>query len=86
MGYIGYGIDTCLQLGFFIHTLLMYTNFLKCILIHICSYVFATYTYIWASPRENLSLGFPSKWGSNQSPQLQRFTRKLKFCLKQDWI
>ena len=27
---------------------------------------------IWASSRENLSLGFPTKRVSNQSPQLQR--------------
>ena len=28
--------------------------------------------HIWASPRENLSSGLPTKWDSNQSPQLQR--------------
>ena len=38
---------------------------------------------IWASSRENLSTGFPTKGGSNQSPQLQRLARILKFCLNQ---
>ena len=33
--------------------------------------------YIWASPRQNLSNGFPTKRVSNQSPQLQRLARKL---------
>ena len=33
---------------------------------------------IWASTRENLSLGFLTKRDSNQSPQLQRLARKLK--------
>ena len=33
----------------------------------------------WASSRENLSSGFPSKRDSNQSPQLQRQSRKLNF-------
>ena len=32
---------------------------------------------IWASLRENLSLGFPTKQVSNQSPQLQRLARKF---------
>ena len=36
---------------------------------------------IWASSRETLSLGFPSKRVLNQSPQLQRLARKLKFHL-----
>ena len=36
-----------------------------------------------ASTRQNLSLGFPTKRCSNQSPQLQRPARKLKFRLKQ---
>ena len=40
----------------------------------------------WASARENLSLGFPPKWVSNKSPQLQRLARKLKFHLKQVYI
>ena len=31
---------------------------------------------MWASSRENLSSGFPTKRGSNQSPQLQRLARK----------
>ena len=35
----------------------------------------------WASSRENLSSGFPTKRGSNQSPQLQRLARKMKFHL-----
>ena len=38
---------------------------------------------IWALSRENLSLGFPTKRGTNQSPQLQGLDRKLKFRLKQ---
>ena len=33
----------------------------------------------WASSRENLSSGFPTKRDSNQFPQLQRLARKLKF-------
>ena len=37
--------------------------------------------YIWAATRENLSSGFPTKRVSNQSPQLQRLARKLKFHL-----
>ena len=36
---------------------------------------------IWASSRENLSSGFPTKRVSNQSPQLQRLASKLKFLL-----
>ena len=39
------------------------------------------WTNIWAGMRENLSSGFPSKRDSNQSPELQRLARKLKFCL-----
>ena len=35
----------------------------------------------WAASRENLSSGFPTKRVSNQSPQLQRLARKLKFHL-----
>ena len=35
----------------------------------------------WASSRENLSSGFPTKRVSNQSPQLQRLARKMKFRL-----
>ena len=34
-----------------------------------------------ASSRENLSSGFPTKRVSNQSPQLQRLARKMKFRL-----
>ena len=36
---------------------------------------------IWAATQENLSSGFPTKRVSNQSPQLQRLVRKLKFHL-----
>ena len=36
---------------------------------------------MWASSRENLSSGFPTKRVSNQSPQLQRLARKFKFHL-----
>ena len=32
----------------------------------------------WASSRQNLSSGFPTKPDSNQSPQLQRLARKLE--------
>ena len=39
----------------------------------------ASVAIIWASLRENLSSGFPSKRDSNQSPQLQRRSRKSKF-------
>ena len=38
---------------------------------------------IWASSRENLSLGFPTRSYSNQLAQLQRLTRMLKFRLSQ---
>ena len=41
---------------------------------------------IWASPQEDLSSGFPTKRVSNQSPQLQRLARKLKFHLYQVYI
>ena len=41
---------------------------------------------IWASSRENLSSGFPTKRVSNQSPQLLRLARKLKFHLYQVYI
>ena len=34
---------------------------------------------VWASTRENRSLGFPIKWYSNQPAQLQTLGRKLKF-------
>ena len=34
---------------------------------------------IWASSRENLSSGFPTKRVSNQPAQLQRLARKLIF-------
>ena len=37
--------------------------------------------YIWASWQENLSSGFPIKQVSNESPQLHRLARKLKFYL-----
>ena len=40
-------------------------------------------TYIWASLRENLSLGYPTKQDSNQTPQLQRLARILQFHMKQ---
>ena len=35
----------------------------------------------WASSQENLSLGFPTKWGSNRPAQLQRLARGLKFWI-----
>ena len=37
--------------------------------------------YIWALMRGNLSSGFPTKQVSNQSPQLQRLPKNLKFHL-----
>ena len=36
---------------------------------------------IWASSQESLPSGFPTKQVSNQSPQLHRLARKLKFYL-----
>ena len=36
---------------------------------------------IWASSRENLSSGFPTKPVSKQSPQVQRLAGKWKFHL-----
>ena len=41
-------------------------------------YITANSDFIWASSQQNLSLGFPTKLDSNQSPQLQRLARKLK--------
>ena len=43
-------------------------------------------TINWASSLEDLSPGFPTKRVSNQSLQLQRLARKLKFHLKQVYI
>ena len=40
----------------------------------------------FALSRENLSSRFPTKRVSNQSPQLQRLARKLKFHLQQVYI
>ena len=34
----------------------------------------------WAGMRENLSLRFGTKYGSNMSAQLQKLARVLKFC------
>ena len=42
-----------------------------------------SHIYKWVSLWQNLSSGFPTKQGSNQSPLLQRLARKLKFCLKE---
>ena len=42
--------------------------------------------HIWATSRENLSSGFPSKRVSNRSPQPQRLSRMLKFHLHQVYI
>ena len=42
---------------------------------------FENVNIIWAVSRENLSSGFQTKRVSNQSPQLQRLARKLKFHL-----
>ena len=47
-----------------------------------CGLQFLALGAIWASSRENLSLGFPSKRVSKRSPQLQRLARKLKFHLR----
>ena len=46
------------------------------------SEIIMTHVIIGASSRENLFLGFLTKWVSNQSPQLQRLGRKFKFQLK----
>ena len=35
---------------------------------------------------KSLSSGFPTKRDANQSPQLKRLARALKFCLKQVYI
>ena len=43
--------------------------------------VFSASGVTWASSRENLSSGFPTKRVSNRSPQLQRLARKLKFYM-----
>ena len=39
------------------------------------------FTIIWALSREKLSSGFLTKQVSNQSPQLKKPARKLKFQL-----
>ena len=38
---------------------------------------------IWASTQQNVSSGFPTNRDSNQSLQLQRLSRRLKFRVKQ---
>ena len=45
-----------------------------------------TFMTSWASSQENLSSGRPTKRVSNQSPQLQRLARKLKFHMQQVYI
>ena len=51
---------------------------------HVCE-IFSgskqAFIMIWASSRQNLSSGFPTKRNSNQSAQLQGLARKLKFYL-----
>ena len=37
----------------------------------------------WATSRQNLSLGFPTKRDSKQCPKLQRLARKVEFCMEQ---
>ena len=41
---------------------------------------------IWASTRQNLFSGFPTKPVPDQSPQLQRLGRKVKFHMYQVYI
>ena len=43
--------------------------------------VYITVKCIWAVLRQNLSSGFLTKRVSNQSPQLQRLARRLKYHL-----
>ena len=50
------------------------------------SEIIMTHVIIGASLQENLSLGFPRKRVSNQSPQLQRLARKFKFQTKQVYV
>ena len=45
------------------------------------SFGLGLYTFVWATMKENLSSGFPTKWDSNQSPHLQRVARKLTYHL-----
>ena len=52
---------------------------LMCNLFDHCRFEHKTCFHIWASSRENLSTGFPTTLVSNQSHQLQRLARKLKF-------
>ena len=47
--------------------------------ITILKLVLLNWLIIWASSRGNLSSGLLTKRVSNQSPQLQRLARKLKF-------
>ena len=37
---------------------------------------------IWAVSRQDLSSGFLTKRDSNQSTQLQRLARQMKFCME----
>ena len=60
-------------INFYLSLLLMCFIFTKLII--------TFFYYTWASTRQNLSLGFPTKRDSNQSPQLQRLARKSKFRL-----
>ena len=48
--------------------------------VDVCS-LMANEKVIWAVTRQNPSSGFPTKPDSNQSPQLQRLARKLRFRL-----
>ena len=60
--------DTAHMLSLNAHLCNKYQNLIYC-------------SIIWALLQENLSLGCPTKPVSNQSPQLQRIARKLKFDL-----
>ena len=56
-------------------------NVTNCLACNILLFNNCLLVYIWASSRENLSSVFPTKLDSNQSPQLHRLARKLKFHL-----
>ena len=51
-------------------------NGLSIFLHGVINYIYPRHNIIWASVREILFLGIPTKQDSNQSPQLQRLARK----------
>ena len=63
----------------FSHNVIKYANHYWFIDFNIWRYITPTHGIILASSRQNLSSGFPTKRDSNQSHQLERLSKKLKF-------